>query len=58
MKIDLTITYDVTAADPEADAILDEIIAEEARDFVEVIQRRLEEAGVTEITMTVSETST
>lgn len=57
MKLDLTINHDVTAAEPEADAILDEIIAEEARGYVEIVRRRLEEAGVTDINMTVSETS-
>jgi len=57
VRIELTINYDVTETEPEAEAILDEIVAEEARGFVEVIRRRLAEAGVTDISMTVSETS-
>ena len=57
MNLSMSISYDVEAHDPEAEGILDEIVSEEARAFVELVRRRLADAGVRDIEMSVSETS-
>jgi hypothetical protein len=57
VRLNLTIDFDVTETTPEAEEILDQIVAEEARTFIEVVRRRLEDAGVTDINMNMSETS-
>ncbi len=56
MKLALTIEYDVDADNPQVEALLDEVIAEEARGFVELVRRRLADEGVRDIEMTVRET--
>jgi hypothetical protein len=56
VRLNLAIDYDVTQTTAEAEEILDQIVAEEARTFIEVVRRRLEDAGVTDINMTMSET--
>lgn len=55
MKLELAIQYDVEAADPDVEALLDEILAEEARGFAEDVRRRLASAGVRDIEMSVAE---
>ena len=55
MKLTMSINYEVQDTDAEAEAILEEIVADEARVFVETVRRRLAEAGVTDLTMDMSE---
>jgi hypothetical protein len=58
MKLDMTINYHVEDTDPEVEEILEEAVAEEARGFVEAVRRRLTAAGVTDISMNLSEEAT
>ena len=51
MELKLSIDFDVTDADPDVEALLEKIIAEEARGFSETVRRRLEAEGVTDISM-------
>jgi hypothetical protein len=55
MKLDLSVSYDVDDPDPQAQAVLEEIVAEEARGLAERVRQRLAEAGVRDIAMTVAE---
>lgn len=55
MRLRLTINYEVTEAAPDAEEILEEIVAEEANIFVASVRRRLAEAGVRDISMEMSE---
>jgi hypothetical protein len=55
VRLSLSIDYDVADADPEVEAVLEEIVAEEARGFGETVRRRLAAEGVRDIEMTVTE---
>lgn len=55
MKLNLSISFEVEETDPQVEAVLDEIIAEEARGFAETVRQRLAAEGVSDIQMTVSE---
>lgn len=55
MRLSLSIDDDVEDADPEIEAVLEEIVAEEARGFAGSVRRRLGAEGVRDIEMTVTE---
>lgn len=55
MRLNLTIDYDVEDVNPEVEAALEEIVAEEARGFAETIRRRLAAEGITDIAMNLTE---
>ena len=55
MKLDMTIKYNVEAADHDVEALLEDVIDDEARAFVESLRRRLAIAGVRDIQVSVAE---
>lgn len=57
MNLKMTIDWDLTDADPGVEEQLEEIVAEEARGFIENIRQRLAAAGVTDINMKLTESS-
>jgi hypothetical protein len=57
VQLNLIIDWDLTDADKEVEAALEEIVAEEARTFTENIRRRLAQAGVTDIEMNLRESA-
>ncbi len=57
MKMAMTIDYEVTDTDAETEALLEEVIAEEARGFVDTVRARLASEGVEELSVSVRETT-
>lgn len=55
MRLTMSITYDVSETTPEAEAILETIVGEESRAFAETVRRRLADAGVTDLRMSMAE---
>jgi hypothetical protein len=55
MELNLSIDYEVKDSNPEVEAALEDIIAEEARSFAETIRRRLATEGVADINMNLTE---
>jgi len=56
MKLTMSIDYDVEDADPEVEALLEEIVSQEARGFAETVRQRLSAEGVTDISTNLTET--
>ena len=55
MKLNMTIEHEVTDTTPEVKKLLEEIVSDEARSFVAAVRRRLEEAGVEDISMSLNQ---
>lgn len=55
MHLSMNINYDVQDANKEVEAILEEIIGEEARSFAETVRQRLAAEGVKDIHMSTQE---
>ena len=55
MRLELTISYDVSETEPDAEEIVSEIVAEEAHGFAGNVRERLASAGVRDLTMSVNE---
>ena len=55
MKLEMNINYEVREAETEIEDFLSDVVAEEARDFVRNVERRLAAEGVTDIRITTEE---